>query len=166
MISLIAAIGKNNELEKGNNSLWPLPTDQKYFREVTTGNTVIMERKNFESIGRLIPNRRNIVIAQDLNYKDEGAETAHSLKEALDLAKTNANENERIFIIGSAETYKQAMPLAEKLYITKIDGEDKEADSFFPEINKNEWQEVLNEEHDPDEQSLYKYNFIIYARKV
>jgi dihydrofolate reductase len=166
MISLIAAIGKNNELEKGDNPLWPLPTDQKYFREVTTGNTVIMERKNFELVGRLIPNRRNIVIVEDPNYKADGVEIAHSIEEALKIAKTNADENERIFIIGSAETYKQSIGMADKLYITKIDGEDKNADSFFPEINKNEWQEILNEEHEPDEQSLYKYNFIIYARKV
>ena len=87
MISLIAAIGKNNELGKGNNLLWPLPTDQKYFREITTGHTVVMGRKTFESIGRLLPNRRNIIITRDLNYKADEAEIAHSLVEAINLGE-------------------------------------------------------------------------------
>jgi dihydrofolate reductase len=162
MISLIAAIGKNNELGKGNNLLWPLPTDQKYFREITTGHTVIMGRKTFESIDRLLPNRRNIIITRNLNYKKDGAEIAHSLEEALKISRTTL-DTEEIFIIGGAEIYNQAMPLAHKLYITKIDAEDKEADAFFPKIDSS-WKEISREEHEPDDVNLYKYAFVIYEK--
>lgn len=163
MISLIAAIGKNNELGKGNNLLWPLPTDQKYFREITTGHTVVMGRKTFESIGRLLPNRRNIIITRDLNYKADEAEIAHSLVEAINLGENNVDKNEEIFIIGGAEIYKQAMPLAHKLYITKIEAEDKDADAFFPKTDSG-WKEISREEHEPDDVNLYKYAFVIYEK--
>jgi len=163
MISLIAAIGKNNELGKGNNLLWPLPTDQKYFREITTGHTVIMGRKTFESIDRLLPNRRNIIVTRNLNYQKEGAEIAHSLPEAINLAENNPEMDDEIFIIGGAEIYKQAMPLAHKLYITKIDAEDKEADAFFPKIDST-WKEISREEHEPDDVNLYRYAFVIYEK--
>jgi dihydrofolate reductase len=164
MISLIAAIGINNELGKGNNLLWPLPTDQKYFREITTGHTIIMGRKTFESVGRPLPNRRNIIITRNTNYKTDGVEVAHSLPEALELAKTNLEKNEEIFIIGGAEIYKEAMSMANKLYITKIEAQDEDADAFFPKIDENEWQEISHEEHEPDEINLYKYTFIVYKK--
>jgi dihydrofolate reductase len=164
MISLIAAVGKNNELGKGNNLLWPLPTDQRYFREITTGHTVIMGRKTFESIGRLLPNRRNIVITRHADYKADGIEIAHSLNEAIELGKNNPDINEEIFIIGGAEIYKQGIALADKLYITKIDAEDKDADAFFPEINMKQWQEISREEHEPDDINLYKYIFLVYTK--
>src|SRR6185369_7378359 len=97
MISLIAAIGKNNELGKGNDLVWKLPADQKHFRERTTGHAIIMGRKTFVSLGRSLPNRRNIIITRDKNYTAEGAEITYSLKEALALVKDNEDE---IFIIG------------------------------------------------------------------
>lgn len=163
MISLIAAIGKNNELGKGNNLLWPLPTDQKYFREITTGHTVVMGRKTFESIGRLLPNRRNIIITRDLNYKTDGAEIAHSLVDAINLGENNVDKNEEIFIIGGAEIYEQAMSIAHKLYITKIEAEDKDADAFFPKIDSG-WKEISHEEHKKDEKNPFNYTFSIYEK--
>ena len=161
MISLIAAICKNNELGKGNDLIWKLPADQKFFRETTTGHPIIMGRKTFESIGKSLPNRKNIVITRDVNYKKEGIEIVHSLAGALDLL---SNKNEEIFIIGGAEIYKQAMPVADKLYITHIDAEDKNADTFFPEIIPVVWNEISHEEHKKDAKNLFNYTFSIYKR--
>ncbi|MFA6177684.1 MAG: dihydrofolate reductase [Candidatus Paceibacterota bacterium] len=161
MISLIAAIGKNNELGKDNTLLWHLPADIKFFKETTTLHPVIMGRKTFESIGRPLPNRRNIVITRDLNYKKDGVELVYSLGEALDLFP---DPNEEIFIIGGAELYRQTMSIADKLYITHIDAEDKDADAFFPEIIPIVWNEVSHIEHEADEKNIFKYTFSIYEK--
>ncbi|MDD5721034.1 MAG: dihydrofolate reductase [Candidatus Pacebacteria bacterium] len=161
MISLIAAIGKNNELGKSNTLLWHLPVDMKHFKETTTLHPVIMGRKTFESIGHPLPNRRNIVITRNVNYKKEGVELAYSLNEALDLFP---DQNEEIFIIGGAELYRQTMPIADKLYITHIDAEDKDADAFFPEIIPIVWNEVSHIEHEADEKNIYPYTFSIYEK--
>lgn len=161
MISLIAAIGKNNELGKGNTLLWHMPADMKYFRETTLLHPVVMGRKTFESIGRPLPNRRNIVITRDLNYKKEGVEIVHSLNEALDLFP---DQKEEIFMIGGAEIYRQVMPIADKLYITHIKAEDKNADAFFPEIIPVVWNETSHIEHSPDEKNIFPYTFSIYEK--
>lgn len=162
MISLIAAIGKNNELGKDNTLLWNMPADMKYFRETTRGHSVIMGRKTFESIGHPLPNRRNIIITRDVNYIKEGAEIVHSLDEALEIFE---NKNEEIFIIGGAEIYKQAIGKIDKLYITEIDGEFTEADTFFPTIDKELWKEIKRENHTKDEKNLYDYSFVEYEKK-
>lgn len=167
MISLIAAIGKNNELGKGNTLLWHMPADLKHFKEITTLHPVIMGRKTFESIGHPLPNRRNIVITRNLNYKKDlpagtgGVELVYSLNEALDLFP---DQDEEIFIIGGGELYKQTMPIADKLYITHIDTEDSAADAFFPEIIPTVWSEVLCEEHKPDEKNIFPYTFSVYKK--
>jgi|SRR3989344_1612299 len=161
MISLIAAIGKNNELGKGNDLLWRLPADQKFFRETTSLHTVVMGRKTFESIGRPLSNRRNVVITRDANYKKEGVEIVHSLAGALDLFP---DPKEEIFIIGGAEIYKETMPIADRLYITHIDAENREATAFFPEIIPVVWNEVSHEEHQPDEKNPLAYTFSVYER--
>jgi dihydrofolate reductase len=163
MISLIAAIGKNNELGKGNTLLWHMPADLKYFKDVTTLHPVIMGRKTFESIGRPLPNRRNIVITRDLNYKKEGVELAYSLNEALNLFP---DQNEEIFIIGGAELFKQTMPVADKLYITHIDAKDKDADTFFPEIIPIVWNEISHTEHEADKKNIFPYTFSIYEKFI
>jgi dihydrofolate reductase len=161
MISLIAAIGRNNELGKGNTLLWKLPADMEHFKKLTLVHTVIMGRKTFESIGHPLPNRRNIVITRDADYKKEGVDVAHSLSEALDMV---GNDNEEVFIIGGAEIYKQTMPIADKLYITHIDAEDSGADSFFPEIIPVVWNEISHEEHEKDEKNPLDYVFSIYEK--
>ncbi|OGI57447.1 hypothetical protein A3B85_01025 [Candidatus Nomurabacteria bacterium RIFCSPHIGHO2_02_FULL_37_13] len=161
MISLIAAIGKNNELGKNNTLLWHLSADMKHFRETTLLHAVIMGKKTFESIGKPLPNRRNIVITRDVKYKKEGVEIAHSLSGALDLFP---DQKEEIFIIGGAEIYKQFMPIADKLYITHMDAQDKEADSFFPEIIPVVWNEISHEEYPADEKNIFPYTFSIYEK--
>lgn len=161
MISLIAAIGKNNELGKNNNLVWNMPTDLKFFREKTSGHPVIMGRKTFESIGRPMPNRRNIIITRDLEYKKDGIEVVHSLNEALRLLP---NKNEEIFIIGGEEIFKQSMSLADRLYITHIEAEDKDANVFFPPINPSVWNEISHEEHEKDEKNPFNYTFSVYKK--
>lgn len=163
MISIIAGIGKNNELGKSNALLWHLPADLAYFKKITTLHTIIMGRKTFESIGKPLPNRRNIVITRDNNYNHQGIEIAHSLKEALDLGRQDLPKSE-VFIIGGAEIYKQAIEIADKLYITHINAEDKDADSFFPVIDKNIWHEISKEEHKADPKNPFGYSFVIYEK--
>lgn len=160
MISLIAAIGKNNELGKGNTLLFHLPADMKFFRETTKGHAVIMGRKTFESIGKPLPNRKNIVITRDKSYLRDSVDVANSLEEALEKAK---GEKE-IFIIGGAEIYKQSMEYADKLYVTHIDAEDKKADTFFPEIIPIVWNEISHEEHKKDKNNPFNYTFSVYEK--
>lgn len=163
MISLIAAIGKNNELGKGNTLLWHLPADLKHFKDITTLHPVIMGRKTFESIGKPLPNRRNIIITRNVDYKKPGIEVVYSLAGALDLLKDN---NEEVFIIGGAEIYEQTMPIADKLYITHIDASDATADTFFPEIIPIAWNEIWHQEHKKDSENPFDYTFSVYEKFI
>jgi dihydrofolate reductase len=155
-ISLIAALGKNGVIGSDNSIPWRLPADMKRFRELTTGKPVIMGRKTFESIGRPLPNRTNIVITTDRNYKADNCIVAHSVEEALKAAK-----GDEIMIIGGAKIYRQFLPLANKMYLTFIDKEF-EGDAYFPEYDKNEWKETSREEH-VDENGL-RYAFVNFER--
>jgi dihydrofolate reductase len=125
-----------------------------------------MGRKTFESIGHPMPNRKNIIITRDKNYKASGVEVVNSLEEALKSAKVALAENEEIFIIGGAEIYRQAMSIADKLYITHIDAEDKMADTFFPEIIPTLWNEITHEEHKKDEKNPFDYTFSVYEKFI
>jgi dihydrofolate reductase len=160
ILSIIAAIGKNNELGKGSTLLWHMPADMKHFRETTSGHSVIMGRKTFESLKGPLPNRRNIIVTRDENYKKEGIEATNSLEEAIE----KTEKEEEVFIIGGGELYKQSISFAQKLYITKIDAEDIDADTHFPAIGK-EWQEISRKKCEPDEKNPQAYTFLIYERK-
>lgn len=160
-ISIITAIGKNRELGKNNSLLWHLPKDMTHFKNVTTGHSVIMGRKTFESIGRALPNRRNIVVTKNTDYKNEAVEVAHSLEDALNLVK----DEEEVFIIGGAQIYKEALPFAHKLYITKVDG-TFDADTFFPEIDESKWHLVSKEEHKKDQTNPYDLVFEVLETKL
>src|ERR1035437_10304139 len=138
MISIIAAIGRHNEIAKKNGLLWNLPADMKHFRKTTSEHTVIMGQKTFESIGRPLPKRRNIVLTQDKNLKIKVVEIVHSLEE-LDILLKKEKDKE-VFIIGGGQIYKLFIEKADKLYITHVDGEFKEADTFFPIIDEKIWQ--------------------------
>src|SRR3989344_800762 len=164
MISLIAAIGKNNELGKGNTLLWHLPADMKFFREKTLGHPVIMGRKTFESLWQPLSNRHNIVITRDKTYLRHGVNVVNSLEEAINSARTSLTENEEIFVIGGAEIYKQAIPIADRLYITHIEAEDENADIFLPTIDKQEWKLISEESHQKDEKNPFDYTFSIYEK--
>jgi dihydrofolate reductase len=163
ILSLIAGIGKNNELGKGNTLLWNLPIDMKHFRDTTSGHPVIMGRKTFESIGRPLPNRRNIIITRDVNYKHEGIEVVHSLEEAVDLFRYDVHDE--IFVIGGAEIYKQAIDHADRLYITYVDSAF-DADAFFPTIDMAFWKETSREHHERDEKNIFPLDFVLYERHL
>lgn len=154
-ISLIAAIGKNRELGKGNSLLWDIPEDMKHFRETTRGHAVIMGRKTFESIGRPLPERTNIIITRDASYliHDTSVKVVHSLEEALEFGKTI--EQEELFIIGGAQIYELAKPYADKLYLTVVDKKFPEADAYFPDYSK--FGNIIAEKKSRDENYSYKF---------
>jgi dihydrofolate reductase len=130
MLSVIAAVGRNRELGKNNTLLWNIPEDMAWFREKTKGHPVIMGRKTFESIGRPLPKRLNIVVTKNLQFYPDGVTVAHSLDKAIEKAKETRSSE--LFIIGGAHLYAQAVPIADKLYITEIDAAFPDADAFFP----------------------------------
>lgn len=161
MISIIAAIGKNNELGKKNALLWNMPADMKHFRETTSGHTVIMGQKTYESMGRPLPNRRNIIVTQDKNFQADGVEISYSLEDTLDSFKDSEDE---VFVIGGGQIYKQTIDKADKLYITHVDMDDKDADTYFPEIIPIAWNETHHEEHKMDDKNPYNYTFSVYEK--
>lgn len=128
MISIVAAIGRNREIGHGNELLWRIPDDLKRFKTLTSGHPVIMGRKTFESIGKPLPGRTNIVITRDSSWQAEGVKIAHSLEEAIGIASVIDPE---IFIMGGAQIYEAALPHTDKLYLTLID-DTKDGDTFFP----------------------------------
>jgi len=161
MISIIAAIGKNNELGKKNMLLWNLPADMRHFRETTKGHTVIMGQKTFESIGRPLPNRRNIVVTRNDNFQTKGIEISKSLENTLESFK---NSKEEVFVIGGGQIYKQSINKADRLYITHVDMKDKEADTYFPEIIPIVWNEIKHNEYKKDSENPFNYTFSVYEK--
>ena len=162
MITIIAAIAKNNALGLNNDLIWHLPADLKRFKRITTGHHILMGRNTYESIGKPLPNRTTIIITRNEEYKKENCLIANSLEEALEMSK---NESD-IFIIGGAQIYKYAMEnnLVDALDITLVH-KDFDADVFFPEIDKDIWQEVKREDFIADEKNKFDFSFIRYQKK-
>lgn len=158
-ITIIAAIGKNRELGKDNQLLWHLPNDLKRFKKVTKGHDVIMGRKTYESLGKPLPNRVNIVITRNKDFSAPDCVLVHSLREALE-----KSTDTHPYILGGAEIYKQSMDLANQLDLTLVDS-SFEADAFFPEIDLQKWEEVSREEHLADEVHAYNYSFVSYKKR-
>ena len=152
MINIIAAIGKNLELGKDNKLIWHIPEDLKYFKEVTTNKTVVMGRKTYESIGRPLPNRKNIVLTKQ-NKRIDNVTIIHDYKDLLD-------KQEDIFIIGGETVYKLFLPLAENIYLTEIE-ESSDADSYFPYFNKKEYKKEIIK---ISEFNNIKYSFVVYKK--
>jgi dihydrofolate reductase len=150
-------IGKNNEL------LWHLPADMRFFKQTTTGNIVVMGRKTYDSIGRPLPNRTNIVISRNDSLMLEGVHVVASLNAALALAQSLNTGDQTTFIIGGAQVYQLALPLATHLIITEV-AATLEGDAFFPEIIAEEWVETDREAHQADEKNAYNYSFVQLRR--
>lgn len=161
ILSIIVAVNRKLAIGFENRLIYRVPNDLKRFKALTTGHTIIMGRKTFDSLPKgALPNRRNIVLSrQELNLP--GAECFHSLKEALETCRTE----EEVFIIGGASLYRETLPLADRLYLTEIEDADQPADTFFPTIDLNVWNEKSREYHLTDEKHLYPYCFIDYERK-
>jgi dihydrofolate reductase len=160
MITVIAAIGKNGELGKNNDLIWHLPNDLKRFKKVTAGHHVIMGRKTYESLGKPLPNRTNIIITRNPDYKAEGCILTSSLEEAITLAKAGDSNP---YILGGAQIYKQAIEIADVLDVTLVDAE-LHADVFFPNIDTSIWKEVARYDHFIDEKHQYNYSFVTYKK--
>ena len=160
-ISIIAAIAENNAIGLNGKLLYWIPADLKRFKALTTGHTIIMGRKTFDSLPKgALPNRRNVVLTRS-KQTFEGAETFSSLSKAL----ASCSPEEDIYIIGGASVYAEALPLANRLYMTEVHDTPKEADAFFPTFNRDEWEVVSLEKHEPDEKNDQFYDFIDYVRK-
>lgn len=160
-LSIIAAVSENNAIGKDNQLLWHLPADLKHFKALTTGHTIIMGRKTFDSIGKPLPNRRSIVVSRNTALKIEGVELAYTLEDALRLA----GNKEEVFIIGGAEIYRQSLPFADKIYLTRVH-QQHEADAFFPEIDPGIWKETASATFQPDEKNTISYTFSTLERRA
>ena len=160
MITMIAAVGKNNELGKNNTLVWHLPDDFKRFKQLTTGHHIIMGRKTFESFPKPLPNRIHLVITRNTNYKKEGAVVVHTMEDALNLAK----EDNQPFIIGGGEIYTIGLDYADKIELTKVNG-TFDADTFFPEISEDKWNLINEVRHDKDERHEFAFSYQTFVRK-
>lgn len=158
-ISIIVAIAENNAIGKNNQLLWHLPADLKHFKQITSGRSIIMGRKTYDSVGKPLPNRRNIVVTRQ-DIKIEGCEVVKSIDEGLALCE----EEDEVFIGGGAEIYRQAMDKTDIIYLTIVH-RSFDADTFFPEIDYNKWEETAHENHQPDERNSIPYSFITLERR-
>ncbi len=162
IISTIVAVAKNNVIGKDNDIPWYLPADLKYFKKITTGHHIVMGRKCYESIGRPLPKRTNVVVTRNPFFIATGCLVTHNVAEAVQLAE--ANGEEEVFIIGGGQIYEIALPHVDRIYLTEVDLE-VEGDIFFPEIDKNNWTLVKETKHQADEKNEYDYTFKILERK-
>lgn len=160
MVTMIAAAAENNALGKDNGLLWHLSDDFKRFKAITTGHYIIMGRKTFESFPKPLPNRTHVIITRQAHYTAEGCIIVDSLEKAI----AQVPPNEEAFIIGGGEIYKQAMPFADKIELTRVH-ESFEADTFFPEIDASQWRLTNAETHPKDESHKYDFTFETYIRK-
>lgn len=163
IVSAIVAVAKNNVIGKDNQIPWYLPADLAYFKRTTLEHHIIMGRNSFQSIGRPLPKRTNVVITRDMFFSAEGAWVAHSVEEALGIAFDNGETE--AFIIGGGVIYQESMDLWDKLYLTEVDAEP-EGDVFFPEINPADWREIWREEHPADAKNEFAFTFRVLERIV
>jgi dihydrofolate reductase len=160
VVSIIVALSENNVVGKQNKLPWKLSADLKRLKAITMGHHLIMGRKTWESLGRPLPGRINVVITSDKNYKAEGGIVVHSLKEALEIS----SKDDEVFIFGGGTIFKEAMHFVDRIYMTRvhalIDG-----DTFFPTLKLNEWKEISREDFNADEKNEYDYSFITLERE-
>lgn len=162
LVSAIVATAHNNVIGKDNQIPWYLPADLKYFKKTTLNHHIIMGRNCFESIGKPLPKRTNIILTRNPYYVASNCLVVNSLKEAIEIAFYNGEEE--VFIIGGAQIYNQSLSMWDRLYLTEVDLE-AEGDVFFPNINLNEWDLSSEEKHDADEKNKFPYTFKVFDRK-
>lgn len=164
-IALMWAMARNGVIGRDNKLPWYLPEDLKYFKRVTTGKPVIMGRKTYDSIGRPLPNRTNIVVTRDASLTVPGVKVVTSLDDALDLARAESviSDVEEVIVMGGAEIYAQALPYADRLYVTLVHAE-VEGDAVFPPIDLDEYQELAREDFKAEGPNPYDYSFVVYER--
>ena len=158
IISIIVAVSQNGVIGKDNKLPWHLPADLKYFKRLTMGHHIVMGRSTFDSIGKALPGRTNVIITRQRDFKAEGCVVVHELKQAFELARSN-NENE-CFVIGGGDIIRQSLVWADKIYMTRI-LHDFDGDTFFPQLN-DDWRLVSEDPNLPDEKNQYAYAFLVY----
>lgn len=161
MISLIAAMDEERVIGIENRLPWRLPADLQYFKRVTMNKPVLMGRKTWDSIGRPLPGRRNMVITRDQDFRAEGCEVFYSIDDAL----AAVGDAEEAMVIGGASFYAQMLPRSDRLYITLIRGEHFIGDAHFPRWNPQDWQEIYREDHQRDDKNPHNYSFIVLDKK-
>ncbi len=161
ILSIIAAMGRNRAIGYQNTLPWRLPADLQRFKQLTLGHHIIMGRKTYESIGRPLPGRTSIIITRQPDFQAEGCLIAHSLDEAIDLAKSR--DEQEAFIIGGAEIYAQALATADRMYLTLVEAEP-EADAFFPAFDENLWEKCVEEIVEADDKNQYFARFVLLVR--
>jgi len=162
ILSLIVAAGKNNEIGKDNQLLWHLPADLKHFKQLTLHHPVVMGRNTFESLPNgALPNRTNVVLTGDKEWKRDNCLVFNS----IDAALLKLINEEEVFIIGGGQIYKQTLPIADKLYLTRVHADFPDANTFFPQINMHEWKETGRETIPGDEKNKYSFTFYEYERR-
>jgi dihydrofolate reductase len=159
LISAVVAISENRAIGKDNQLLWHLPSDLKHFKQITLGKPILMGRKTYQSIGRPLPGRKNIIITRDKNFNAEGCEVVHSIQAALELVR----DQEEVCVIGGAELYRQMLPNTQRIYMTIVH-HTFSGDVFFPELNLSEWKEVERVECSSDEKNEYACSFLKLER--
>lgn len=162
-LSIIVATAQNNAIGKDNDIPWYLPADLKYFKKTTLNHPIIMGRKCYESIGRPLPKRTNIIITRNQTYQAAGCLVVHSLDEAIAVASESAVEE--VFIIGGGEIYKESLPLCHKLYVTEVAVDINNATVFFPRVDPSAWELIKEESHLADEKNEHDYTFKVLIRK-
>lgn len=160
MINIVVAKASNNVIGAKNDLIWHLPNDLKHFKNLTSGHPIIMGRKTYESLGRPLPNRTNIVVTRDSNWTADGIVKVNSLEKAIDSA---LKIDEDIYIIGGGNIYKQAMEFTDILYITEVHHEF-DGDTYFPEIDTDDWEEIERENFKKDEKHPFAYSFVTYKK--
>jgi dihydrofolate reductase len=162
MISMIVAVAENGVIGKNNDLPWHLPDDLKFFKNTTKGHVILMGRKCFESFGKPLPHRTNVIITRNTEYKQEGAKVVHSLEDALSVAKEK--QETEVFVCGGEEIYRQSMDKADKLYLTRIHAK-VEGDVHFPDYDEDQWELISEEYHSTDEKHVYDFTFRTYIKK-
>ncbi len=158
-ISLIAAMADNRVIGIDNSLPWNLPADMKWFRQNTLGKPIMMGRKTFDSIGKALPGRRNIVVTRDESFVAKGCDVVHDIESGLALL----SDVDELMVIGGASFYEQTLLKADRLYLTLVHTEI-EGDAWFPEVDFSQWTEISREEHEADEKNEFNYSFIIFDR--
>jgi len=161
-LAILAAVSANRVIGLNNALPWRLPADLKHFKQLTTGHIVVMGRRTFESIGKPLSDRTNVVLSRQRDLDVPGIITARSIQEVLDHF---ANDDKQIFVIGGAEIYRQTLPLCQRLYLTEIQ-QDFIGDTFFPKYDRNNWLEVSREIHHKTDENSLEYHFVILDRVV
>lgn len=164
-LSILVAMARNRVIGQNNKLPWHLPADLKHFKFLTMSHTIVMGRKTYESIGRPLPGRTNIIITRQTSFEAPGAMVVNSIEDALQICEETSHQTSEHFIIGGEKIYQQTLQLCQRMYITEIQ-KDFEGDAFFPNFNLDDWHETVREKHFSNDEDRLEYHFVTLDRKL